>query len=108
MTVISEHADMNTAAPDDPDTGLAGAGVPLQPKPPQDSGSAAADVPVLEGTVVRVDQPGNDAGDWLAGLADRARERRPVIHPALRSRTEALTAAKWMSSHYTHVTAYHL
>jgi S-DNA-T family DNA segregation ATPase FtsK/SpoIIIE len=64
--------------------------------------------PVLEGTVVRVDQPGNDRPDWLADLANRARERRPVIPPALRSRREALATLRWAGTHYAHVSAYHL
>ena len=44
------------------------------------------DGPVLEGEVVRVDQPGPDRADWLADLAARTKDRRPIIHPALRSR----------------------
>jgi S-DNA-T family DNA segregation ATPase FtsK/SpoIIIE len=115
MFALSDHGNAPATStapatgPDETDPGLAGAGVPLHPRPPEDSGSAAAEVPpVLEGTVVRVDQPGGeDAGDWLSGLAARARERRPVIHPALRSRAEAAAAAKWISSHYAHVSAYH-
>jgi S-DNA-T family DNA segregation ATPase FtsK/SpoIIIE len=109
---ITDH-DTTPAAttapqPDDPDDGLAGASLPLQPKPPAGSGSAAADEPpVLEGTIVRVDQPGHNHGDWLTGLAASARERRPVIHPVLRSRAEAAAAAKWIGRHYAHVTAYH-
>jgi S-DNA-T family DNA segregation ATPase FtsK/SpoIIIE len=66
------------------------------------------DGPVLEGTVVRVDQPGGPPGDWLSDLMTRSRERRPVIHPALRSRREALATAKWVAGHYQHVSAYHL
>ena len=47
------------------------------------------DGPVLEGEVVRVDRPGPDRADWLADLAARTKDRRPIIHPALRSRREA-------------------
>jgi S-DNA-T family DNA segregation ATPase FtsK/SpoIIIE len=75
---------------------------------PDDSGATPADGPVLEGTVVRVDQPGGEAADWLADLMNRSRERRPVIHPALRSRREALATIRWVASHYFHVSAYHL
>lgn len=70
-------------------------------------GGATTDVPVLEGEVVRVDQPG-PAGDWLADLAARARQRRPILHPALRSRKDALDTARWVAAHYAHVFAYHL
>ena len=75
--------------------------------PPGDD-SPAADVPVLEGEVVRVDQPGTEPGDWLADLATRSRDRRPIVHPALRSRREAAATAKWVVTHYLHVTLYHL
>jgi S-DNA-T family DNA segregation ATPase FtsK/SpoIIIE len=64
--------------------------------------------PVLEGTVVRVDQRGGEPADWLADLASRSRERRPIIHPALRSRREALATIRWVANHYFHVSAYHL
>ena len=57
--------------------------------------------------MVRVDQPG-PAGDWLADLAARARQRRPILHPALRSRKDALDTARWVAAHYAHVSAYHL
>ena len=53
--------------------------------------------PVLEGEVVRVDQPGPDRADWLADLAARTRDRRPIIHPALRSRAEAAATARWVA-----------
>jgi S-DNA-T family DNA segregation ATPase FtsK/SpoIIIE len=66
------------------------------------------DGPVLQGEVVRVDQPGGPAGDWLADLMTRSRERRPVIHPAFRSRRELLATLKWVGSHYLHVSAFHL
>jgi len=71
------------------------------------TGSASPDWPVLEGTAVRVDQPGGEHGDWLADLANRARERRPIIAPWLRSRREALATLRWLVAHYVHVSAYH-
>jgi DNA segregation ATPase FtsK/SpoIIIE, S-DNA-T family len=64
--------------------------------------------PVLEGEVIRVDQPGPDRADWLADLAARTKDRRPIIHPALRSRREALATARWVAGHYRHVVLYHL
>jgi DNA segregation ATPase FtsK/SpoIIIE, S-DNA-T family len=66
-----------------------------------------ADVPVLEGEIVRVDQPGGAPGDWLADLAARSKDRRPIIPVWLRSRREALTTLKWVSGHYLHVGGYH-
>ena len=66
-----------------------------------------ADVPVLEGEIVRVDQPGGAPGDWLADLAARSKDRRPIIPAWLRSRREALTTLKWVSGHYLHVGGYH-
>jgi S-DNA-T family DNA segregation ATPase FtsK/SpoIIIE len=88
-------------APDDgpatgPDTG------------PDSSPDTAPDGAVLEGNVIRVDQPGHDRPDWLADLAARTRDRRPIIHPALRSRREALATARWLAGHYRHVSLYHL
>ena len=63
---------------------------------------------MLEGEVVRVDQPGPDRADWLADLAARTKDRRPIIHPALRSRREAAATARWVAAHYRHVSLYHL
>jgi DNA segregation ATPase FtsK/SpoIIIE, S-DNA-T family len=72
------------------------------------SPDTAQDTPALEGQVVRVDQPGSPPGDWLADLMTRSRERRPVIHPAFRSRRELLATLRWVGSHYLHVSAFHL
>ena len=55
------------------------------------------DGPVLEGEVVRVDQPGPDRADWLADLAARTKDRRPIVHPALRSRREAAATVRWVA-----------
>ena len=87
--------DPDSVAPpgSDPDT---------RPGPAPDAG------PVLDGEVVRVDQPGPDRADWLADLAARTRDRRPIIHPALRSRAEAAATARWVAAHYRHVSLYHL
>jgi S-DNA-T family DNA segregation ATPase FtsK/SpoIIIE len=85
-------------APDGtPDTG---------PDPRTDTGPDNG--PVLEGEVIRVDQPGPDRADWLADLAARTKDRRPIIHPALRSRRGALATARWVAGHYRHVVLYHL
>jgi S-DNA-T family DNA segregation ATPase FtsK/SpoIIIE len=67
-----------------------------------------ADTEVLEGKVVRVDEPGPAvSGDWVADLAARAADRRPIIPPWLRSRSEAADTLKWIAAHYAHVTGYH-
>ncbi|MGI8450305.1 MAG: FtsK/SpoIIIE domain-containing protein [Streptosporangiaceae bacterium] len=65
---------------------------------------------VLEGEVVRVDQPAPaaTAGDWLSDLSARAADRRPIIPMWARSRREAADTAKWVSAHYAHVTGWHL
>ena len=77
------------------------------PDPRPDTGPDD-DGPVLEGEVIRVDQPGPDRADWLADLAARTKDRRPIIHPALRSRAEAAATARWVAAHYRHVSLYHL
>jgi S-DNA-T family DNA segregation ATPase FtsK/SpoIIIE len=76
---------------------------------PADNDHAEADPSVIEGTVLRVDQPGNvrDSGEWLARLASAAQHRRAIIHPALRSRSTAIATARWVGAHYAHVSAYH-
>jgi S-DNA-T family DNA segregation ATPase FtsK/SpoIIIE len=85
------HTGPDTPAPD-----------PGPGTPPETGG------PVLEGEVVRVDRPGPDRADWLADLAARTKDRRPIIHPALRSRREAAATVKWVTAHYRHVSLYHL
>ena len=96
--VVSLDAAREAAPPRPGRAGDGGPGGPPPPAPPVPADGpdddASADVPVLEGEVVRVDRPGDDRGDWLADLADRARQRRPVVHPALRSRQEALATAQ--------------
>ena len=48
-----------------------GPGPAISPDPRTDTGpDIPPDGPVLEGNVVRVDQPGHDRPDWLADLAD--------------------------------------
>ena len=42
--------------------------------------------------------PAGKPRDWLADLTNRSRERRPVIHPALRSRREALATIRWVGA----------
>ena len=63
----------------------------------------------IEGTVIRVDQPGPGRldGEWLARLTEAARHRRPIIHPVLKSRAEAAATARWVAAHYAHVSGYH-
>jgi S-DNA-T family DNA segregation ATPase FtsK/SpoIIIE len=101
-------ATLNTPGPDRDDGGgdvvsldAARATHPAADTPPEDA-------PVLEGDVVRVDQPGPDRADWLAELARRAKDRRPIIHPVLRSRREAVATIRWVTAHYRHVSLYHL
>jgi S-DNA-T family DNA segregation ATPase FtsK/SpoIIIE len=93
-----------------PEDGEPPAPVPARPIDPDGQpgpASAAADPPVLEGEIVRVDQPGHDRGDWLEDLAARSRQRRPLIHPALRSPSEAAATARWIGGHYAHVSGFH-
>ena len=80
-----------------------GPDTPPVPEVPPETGG-----PLLEGEVVRVDQPGPDRADWLADLAARTKDRRPIIHPALRSRAEAAATVRWVAAHYRHVSLYHL
>ena len=111
-------ATVNAPGPDDGDGGqVLSFGAARAPRPAPDTmpgtgpdtwPDAAADIPVLDGEVIRVDQPGDDRPGWLADLAARTRERRPVIHPALRSRAEAAATAWWLAGHYRHVCLYHL
>ena len=69
--------------------------------------TAATDGPALEGEVVRVDKSATEPADWLADLSARARDRRPIVPPWLRSRREALATVKWVAGHYMHVSGYH-
>ncbi|MEV0387897.1 cell division protein FtsK [Nonomuraea sp. NPDC050643] len=62
--------------------------------------------PVLEGEIVRVDQPGGERLDWLTDLENKARTRRPIVPLWLRSRGEAVATMKWVSLHYLHVAGY--
>lgn len=66
------------------------------------------DGPVLEGTVLRVDQPGEANRDWRTDLEEKARTRRPIIPLWLRSRSEALETLRWASLHYAHVAGFQL
>ncbi|WP_182883270.1 FtsK/SpoIIIE domain-containing protein [Microbispora sp. H10949] len=75
--------------------------------PPADA--EEGDGPVLDGTIVQVDRQVSHAGeDWLAELAGKARERRPIVPGWLRSRSEATSTLKWVSAHYAHVAGYHV
>ncbi|MFC6083706.1 P-loop NTPase family protein [Sphaerisporangium aureirubrum] len=65
-----------------------------------------ADGPLLEGDVVRVDQPGGERRDWLTDLEEKARTRRPIVPLWLRSRTEAVHILRWVGVHYAHVAGY--
>ena len=108
--------ELNTPGPEDTeDARVVPFAVPRPRRAPDDDPATAPDTgpdtppdvmgdgPVLEGNVIRVDQPGHDRPDWLADLAARTRDRRPIIHPALRSRREALATARWLAEHYRHV-----
>ena len=89
-----------------PDTPPATGPGPAPASEPGEPGTPGG--PVLEGEVIRVDQPGSDPTDWLANLGNQVRERRPIIHPALRSRHEAVATVRWVAAHYRHVALYHL
>jgi DNA segregation ATPase FtsK/SpoIIIE, S-DNA-T family len=81
--------------------------------PPATVTSAPADdsehEDTIEGTVVRVDQPGGvrPGGEWLSHVAESARHRRPIVHPVLKSRAEVAATARWVAAHYAHVGGYH-
>jgi S-DNA-T family DNA segregation ATPase FtsK/SpoIIIE len=96
------------------DLDTARAARPAAPDAPDDASHPASDGedtgPVLDGTVVvRVDQPGKARhdGEWLTRIAQARAHRRPIVHPVLRSRTEATATAKWVAAHYAHVSGYH-
>ncbi|MFG3442849.1 cell division protein FtsK [Nonomuraea sp. NPDC047897] len=74
--------------------------------PEPTSPAPAADSTILEGQVVRVDQPGKEDRDWRAELEAKMRTRRPVVPLWLRSRAEALQTLTWLGKHYGHVAAY--
>ena len=100
----------NIPPPEDGEPPAAVPAMPVTPRPGNTPGAAPAaadEPPVIEGQVIPVDQPGRDRGDWLADLEAKARSRRPVIHPALRSRAELAATATWIGQHYAHVTAFH-
>ncbi|MCA2229958.1 cell division protein FtsK [Nonomuraea aurantiaca] len=75
-------------------------------EPDAEDSPAKADGPVLEGAVVRVDQPGPTAADWRAALEAKARSRQPIVPLWLRSRTEAVETVEWIGLHYLHVAGY--
>ncbi|WP_406673715.1 cell division protein FtsK [Nonomuraea sp. N2-4H] len=64
--------------------------------------------PVLEGEVVRVDQPGPSRTDWRASLERKVTTRQPIIPLWLRSRAEAVETLTWAGRHYAHVAGYQL
>jgi S-DNA-T family DNA segregation ATPase FtsK/SpoIIIE len=80
--------------------------LPLQDAPEGGPARVGADGGVLEGEVIRVDQPGEPGSDWLADLEEKARTRRRIVPLWLRSRTEALSTLKWVSAHYAYVAGY--
>jgi S-DNA-T family DNA segregation ATPase FtsK/SpoIIIE len=95
------------AEPDAPAPDTApGTAPPAEPDTAPADGTDTGDV--LEGTIVRVDQPAaRRDGEWLAALADAASHRRPVIHPMLRNRAEFAATARWVAEHYALTSAYH-
>ncbi|KAB8190588.1 cell division protein FtsK [Nonomuraea phyllanthi] len=64
--------------------------------------------PILEGEVLRVDQPGTARTDWRASLERKATTRQPIIPLWLRSRAEAIETLRWAGLHYAHVAGYQL
>lgn len=64
--------------------------------------------PVLEGEVIRVDQPGDADRDWRAELAEKNRTRRPIVPLWLRSRREAMETLKWAGEYAAYVAGYQL
>ena len=80
--------------------------VPGDDTPPTTSDGLADGL--ADGQGARVDQPGAaERGDWLAELAERAKDRAPIVPSWLRSRAEALATLKWISAHYAYVAGYH-
>ncbi|YCK32889.1 cell division protein FtsK [Actinomadura sp. ATCC 39365] len=73
---------------------------------PKKSAQNDADGPVLDGEIVRVDQPGPTRTDWRASLERKATTRQPIIPLWLRSRSEAVETIRWASLHYLHVACY--
>ncbi|TDE33891.1 cell division protein FtsK [Nonomuraea mesophila] len=77
-----------------------------RPEQDNEDSPASADGPVLEGAVVRVDQPGPTAADWRTALEAKTRSRQPIVPLWLRSRSEAVETIKWVGLHYLHVAGY--
>ncbi|GGP05456.1 cell division protein FtsK [Nonomuraea glycinis] len=75
-------------------------------EPDTEDSPANTDGPVLEGAVVRVDQPSPTAADWRTALEAKARSRQPIVPLWLRSRAEAIETVRWISLHYLHVAGY--
>lgn len=96
---------LDTVRPRHPEpTNEAGVAVPA---PDDDAADAAPADPAGAGESARVDQPGTaDRGDWLAELADKAKDRAPIVPGWLRSRAEARATLKWVSAHYAYVAGY--
>ncbi|GAT67818.1 cell division protein FtsK [Planomonospora sphaerica] len=78
------------------------------PFTPSAGSTAPADGPVLEGEVLRVDQPGDADRDWRAELEEKNRTRRPIVPLWLRSRTEAIETLKWAGEYAAYVAGYQL
>ncbi|GII01740.1 cell division protein FtsK [Planobispora takensis] len=114
LTALPEHPPAAPAT--GPDSGPAAEVLSLEaarerrhPYPPTTpEQDAPADGPVLEGEIVRVDQPGEAERDWRSELADKNRTRRPIVPVWLRSRTEAIETLKWAGEYAAYVTGYQL
>ncbi|WP_244893983.1 cell division protein FtsK [Planobispora rosea] len=79
------------------------------PYPPASEQDAPEpEVPVLEGEVIRVDQPGEAERDWRSELADKNRTRRPIVPLWLRSRREAIETLKWAGEYAAYLSGYQL
>jgi DNA segregation ATPase FtsK/SpoIIIE, S-DNA-T family len=76
---------------------------PRQPAPSTDTVPVSDEDTLPMGVTrdgVRVDQPG------AAELADKAKDRAPIVPTWLRSRAEALATLRWVSGHYAYVAGY--
>ena len=81
--------------------------VPTTADRPDGGASGEADDAPIDGEIVRVDQSGG-ARDRLSDLADRSRQRRPIVPSWARSRADLTATARWVAAHYAHVSGYHL
>jgi DNA segregation ATPase FtsK/SpoIIIE, S-DNA-T family len=109
----ADVVDLDTARAARPGNGAAPAVVdphPVEAVPADERTTevpAADDGPVIAGTVVPVDAPGDGPRDWLAELHAAHRTRRAIVPAAVRSKAEAIALGKFLAAHYGHKCAYH-